>query len=32
MSDLFHARLVFLAALVLVAAVYFYVHVIRRRG
>lgn len=32
MTALFHARLIFLAALVLVAAVYFYVHVVRRRG
>jgi hypothetical protein len=30
-TDLFHARLVFLAALVLVAALYFYIHAIRRR-
>lgn len=32
MTALFHARLVFLAALALVAAVYFFVHVVRRRG
>ena len=32
MSGLFHARLIFLAALAVLAAVYFYVHVVRRRG
>jgi hypothetical protein len=31
MTALFHARLALLAALVLLAATYFYVHVVRRR-
>ncbi len=31
MTTLFHARLVFLAALVLLAAAFFYIHAVRRR-
>lgn len=31
MTALYHARLAFLAALVLLAAAYFYIHVVRRR-
>lgn len=31
MTDLFHARLIFLAAFVLLAALYFYLHAVRRR-